>query len=340
MRRALRYVPVGALGDAPHVMVDGAPRPGTVLTLSHWPGTPTPEPLRADLSAEIVAAALARPDVLPAGVDVATVDHYDQDAVASLALLCRPDLAARHQDRLIEVARVGDFGVVRDRHAALVSFALASLVDPRRTPLPALRGGQRPGTMIDVCAVATDAALDLLPGLLEGHGDGGAALWTDEAAAYDAATGALCDGWARIEEVPELDVAVVTVDDHPDRAAAAWDGSALHRAAVHSATDRLRIVTVAPDWAELRYRYESWVRLGAGGAGVRRRVDLTAVAAELTGLDKGGARWVFDGANAITGGLHPEPGARPGITGDRFVALVLDRLAALDAGPPAWDPYR
>lgn len=50
----LSYVSCEELGDRPHVMVDGAARPGSVLTLSHWPQSPTPPLLARDLSGEIV----------------------------------------------------------------------------------------------------------------------------------------------------------------------------------------------------------------------------------------------------------------------------------------------
>ena len=56
-----RYRAYGELRDVPHVVVDGSAQPGTVLVLSHWPGMPTPEPLRRDLSAEIAFAYLEHP---------------------------------------------------------------------------------------------------------------------------------------------------------------------------------------------------------------------------------------------------------------------------------------
>jgi hypothetical protein len=46
--RALAYVAVEELGDRPHVLVDGATRPGSILTPSHWPRSPTPTALGAD----------------------------------------------------------------------------------------------------------------------------------------------------------------------------------------------------------------------------------------------------------------------------------------------------
>src|ERR1700733_13664848 len=105
-----RYVPAGLLDGRPHVIVDGAPRPGTVCTLSHWPGTPTPEALWHDVSAGIVITALAR-RALPDGVEAVSVDHYDADGVLALALLCVEGLADRHGAFLVEAARAGDFDV-------------------------------------------------------------------------------------------------------------------------------------------------------------------------------------------------------------------------------------
>ena len=48
------FVPPEDLGGAPHVVVDGARLPGTVLSLSHWPDAGTPPALAADTSAAIV----------------------------------------------------------------------------------------------------------------------------------------------------------------------------------------------------------------------------------------------------------------------------------------------
>lgn len=340
MAKGFRYVPLGDLGTGRHVMVDGAPRPGTVLTLSHWPSTPTPPALRRDLSAESVLAFLDHRELRPPRVAVATVDHYDEDAVVGLALLCVPDLAERDGDLLVDVARAGDFGVVRNRRAALVSFALASLADAGRSPLPELRPPRRPAPMIDVCALAAAEALRALPVLIRADVRDFEALWSQEAAAYDASVAAFEDGWATLEERPDLDLAVVRIDEgHPDAAAARWEDRPLHRAAVHSATTCMRVATLSASCVEVRYRYETWVRL-ADGSAVRPRVDLAGVADELTGLEPDAARWIFDGANAITGALHPGVGSTPSVDPERFLAVVARRLSALDGGPPAWDPYR
>jgi len=331
------YVPAQLLGGRPHVMVDGAPRPGTVLTLSHWPGTPTPEPLWADLSAEIVLRALERPGVVGT-VDAVSIDHYDEDGVVSLAMMVLDGLAEKHGDFLVEVARVGDFGVVQDRRAALVAFALGTLADAERTPVEALRPGRRPGNWLEVCSLAATEALILLPSLAaapEEYED----LWRGEAAAFDAARRALEESVATIEELPESDLAVARVPtevETPAIAAAAWAGRPLHPAALHSATSCLRVATIQGPRYELRYRYESWVRLCSRRP--RPRVDLTRLAAQLSALERAGTAWTFDGAGAITPALglgDIDSSLEP----ERFLELVVDALAELDAGPAAWDPY-
>src|SRR5271155_67758 len=97
-----RYVPAHLLAGRAHVIVDGAARPGTAATLSHWPATPTPAELGADLSAEIVRRARRRPELLPAGVDLASIDHDDVDGVVALALLVVDGLDRQYGPLLVE----------------------------------------------------------------------------------------------------------------------------------------------------------------------------------------------------------------------------------------------
>ena len=314
-----RFVGAPDLHAVPHVMVDGAPRDGTVCALSHWPGTPTPRALWADLSAEIVLKALEHPGFIPDEVEVASVDHEDVDGVVSVALLCVEGLAASHGPLLVEAARVGDFGVVLDRTAALVAFAVAAVLD---------RAGR---------GRANEQALNSLPALVADHG-AYESLWRDEAASFDASGDAIAREWASIEERPELDLAVVRVDTrHPDAPSAAWGGDPLHRAAVHSATSCLRVATITPGRFEVRFRYESWVRLATRRP--RPRVDLSYAARQLCEAETGGARWTFDGAGAITPALRVVGGGPSSLSPAHFLDVVCGQLSELDRGEPAWDPY-
>jgi hypothetical protein len=332
-----RFVPPHRLTGQAHVIVDGAPRPGTAYTLSHWPHTPTPGPLRADLSAEIARRALAHPEHLPAEVGVASVDHYDVDGVVALALVVVDGLDAAHGPLLVEAARVGDFDVVTDPRAALIAFALNGLEGrgPRLGSPPS--GASGSPDPLERCGHLTQEALDVLADLA-GDPERFPTLWRDEWDAFDASVGALEDGWASIEEIPAVDLAVVRVDPGHDAAAtAAWEAAPLHRAAVHSATTCSRVVTLAGDQKEFHYRYESWVRLA--GARPRLRVDLERLASTLTADEAAGVRWLFDGAGSITRALHMVGGAGSTIATERFLELLCGALAAGDAGPAAWDPY-
>jgi len=332
-----RYVQPHLLDDRAHVIVDGAPRRGTAYTLSHWPGTPTPPGLGADLSAEIVRHALDHPELLPDPVNVASIDHYDVDGVVALALVVVDGLNAAHGPLLVEAARVGDFDVVTDRRAALIAFALNALSDGDGG------GGAASAPAaydtVERCGRRAQAALAMM-GDLADDPEPFEALWRDEWAAYDASVGAFDQGWATLDEFPEFDLAVVRVDrDHDGTAATAWKSAPLHPAAVHSATSCLRVATLTGDRMELRYRYESWVRLS--GRRPRPRVDLERLASELTAAEEGNRRWVFDGAGALRGALHlARDDDTSTIAPERFVEVVCERLAALDRGPAAWDPYR
>ena len=332
--RRWRYVPAAALEGRPHVVVDGAPRPGTRCTLSHWPATPTPEELWADTSAGIVRRALARPRSLPKGVEVATIDHYDADGVIALGLLTVDGLDEAHGDVLERAAAAGDFDVVADRRDALVAFALAALGRPDPG---AGAGPAGDGPTGDHLATVAGRALEVLPRLAE-EPEAFEALWGAEAAAYDAAVALAGEGALRIEEDPGRDLAVVRVDPAAAGAAGAgWAGAVVHRAVVHSATPCLRVATVAGDRLEVRFRYETWVRLA--GRRPRPRVDLGGLAGALSEAEPDGGAWVFDGAGAITPALHRAGGAPSGLDPVRFLALLRAALDDLDRGAPAWDPY-
>jgi hypothetical protein len=331
------YLSPHLLDGSDHLIVDGAPRRGTVATLSHWPGTPTPAGLRADLSTEIARLARRRSDLLPVGVDTVSVDHFDADGVLAVALLVVDGLDDEHGPVLVEAARVGDFDVVTDSRAALIAFALNGL---QRQVAAEHAGVSGPGdgAVLACDGDATGRALDVVFALAADP-DRFEPWWRDEWRAYDASRQALAAGRVTIEEVPAVDLAVVRLDPGMDGTATGWKSAPLHPAAVHSATTCLRVATVTGDRVELRYRYESWVRLVSRRP--RPRVDLDRLAAELTALETGGARWVFDGAGALRGALHlTEPDASTTIDTERLIELMRRGLRSADHGPAAWDPYR
>src|SRR3954468_1060701 len=120
----MEYVAYFEVGERPNVVVDGAATPSTVLTLSHWPGAPTPEVLKADLSAEIAFRYLDHPE-LHVGADVVSNNHFDEDGLMSLYALIDPEGAMARRSLVEDVARAGDFGTFESRDAARVSFAIS-----------------------------------------------------------------------------------------------------------------------------------------------------------------------------------------------------------------------
>jgi hypothetical protein len=299
----MRYVPFDALAETPNVAVDGPPAPSTVLVLSHWPGNRTPAPLKDDLSAQIVFRYLDRPD-LHAASGVVSNNHFDEDGLVSLYAMIEPEAARARRGFWIDVAAAGDFGTCRARDAARAAFTLSAFSDPERSPLGAAFFAQPYAT------VTAGLYEHLLPRLPEIAGDvpRWKPLWEEEAARLTDAEEALRSGRIRIEEVPDLDLAVVVVPED-------FAGEP-HPMAVHNATQLLRVLLMRGRRYELRYRYESWVELISRRP--QPRIDLARLA-EAFGAEEGpDARWEFDGVDAITPSLHLVGAPQSAIPPERF----------------------
>jgi len=341
---ALRYVPYGALAGRPNVVVDGSPTAGTVLCLSHWPGTDVPPDLAADLSAEMALDYLGTFDRHGAA-DAVSNNHFDQDGLVGVFALVCPDEALPRRDLLAEVARAGDFATTSSRTAARVSMALAAYADPARTPLTAL-----PTDYGELTALFYTELLGRLPELCD-HPERCRALWAEEDAVLQASEAAIASGAVTIEEVPDLDLAVVTVPERAPRGGGHRFGDAwvagLHPMAVHNATERTALLTVRGGRRTLEYRYESWVQFRSRP--VRPRVDLAPLAVRLTEAEvasaAGGARvgraggavtWQVEPVSSLTPTLAPADGAESGLEPGALRTLVEEHLRA---APPAWDPF-
>ena len=113
----MRYVPWDELKGRPNIIVDGYPADGTLITLSHWRGSGSPEELADDLSTQIAFRYLDRPD-LKVDAELVSNNHFDEDGLAGIYAILHPDEALAHRERIIDVASAGDFGVFTDRGAA------------------------------------------------------------------------------------------------------------------------------------------------------------------------------------------------------------------------------
>jgi hypothetical protein len=316
----MRYVPYDELDGIPNVVVDGARHKDSVLVLSHWPKSGSPPELRDDLSAQIAFRYLDRPD-LHVAAEAVSNNHFDQDGLMSVYALVDPDAARARRDRVVDVARMGDFDTYVDRDSARIAWTIAALAaDP----------------------ATGDPYAELLPRLTEllDHPEGHRDRWREEDAHLARSEAGVASGEITIEEVPDLDLAVVTVPDswspQPAHFFTPVVAQAVHATAVHNATDRCRVLYLRGHRYRLQYRYETWVQHTAHPPG---RIDLTALAAELSDLEPGPGIWAFDGVGTIAPALHlvgagddPESAIAP----EDFRARVSRALAT---GAVAWDPY-
>jgi len=340
-----RYVAVEELGDPPlaHVLVDGAPRPGSVLVLSHWPGSPTPKALSRDTSTEIVFAYLhagsrstrlarsMRSTVAAGtGAQVVTNDHFDVDGLASVFALVDPDAAVRREELLVDVATCGDFGVVKSRTAARVAYSIGPIGDEAADEGAPEVARHDTAVRTAGSGIAYRAVLERAVELLD-HPERFRRYWQMEEDALTASLDDLRSGAIGIKEDHGADLAVVTrYHEGTGRKSAA-----LHRDAVHSATACSRILSFDGDRCEMWLRYESWVRFVSRK--VPLRPDLAPLGAELGALEPSGQSWQADGVAATTVSLRPPGDGRTGIA----PGLVEKTVAAyLCRTPGAFDPWR
>jgi hypothetical protein len=323
----VRFVPYHRLGGRPSVVVDGSPAPGTVLTVTHWPGYPPPAGIEDDLSAQMAFRLLEQPDLLPGEVEAVSNNHFDQDGLVSIYALAFPDDAVPRRRFLEDVAFAGDLALCRDRDAARVSMVLAALA----------KADDLPADYTERTGVLYEDALGRLPELcdhVERHRD----LWGDEDATLQASDAAFEDGRAVIDERPDVDLAVVTVaEDTPEagghRFSADWV-TGLHPMAVNSRTERVTLARLRGRRYDVELRYEGWIQLQSRP--VRPRRDLVPLAARLQGEETGDAEWSATPVGGLLPRLHLGDGQESSIAPDRFVELLTDHLRT---APPAWDPF-
>jgi hypothetical protein len=101
------FVPMGSPPPPRTLSVD-AGIAGAAAVYSHWQGERSPPELAADTSTGILCNAARDPGSWFAGFDHAANNHVDADGLLSLAVACRPDLAAQ-APLLIAAAEAGDF---------------------------------------------------------------------------------------------------------------------------------------------------------------------------------------------------------------------------------------
>ena len=303
-----------------------------MLCLTHWPGIASPPAFQADLSAQMAFAYLAAYDRHDPATAVSN-NHFDQDGLVSLYALTYPQAALSRRDFLVDIARAGDFAAFGNRAAARISMALSAYATPGRSPLGDMAG--------DYAAMTGQLYGELLGRLAEmcDHPDRYRHLWAEEDASLAASEAALATGQVTIEEVADIDLAVVTVPPDAPRSgghrfAGEWVPG-LHPMAICNATDRFTVLIIRGQSYQLCYRHETWVQYRSRRP--RPRTDLTALAERLNAQERGDGQWVAEPVSGLTPALRLEGAEESEISPAQFRAAAEDYLRN---GRPAWDPYR
>jgi hypothetical protein len=206
-----------------------------------------------------------------------------------------------------------------------VVFIIRSYADPEISPVvDELEGDDGTGS------ARYQALLPLLERFLDDT-DRYGPYWSDEWSAMLQSKTAMVTGQVELREIPHVDLAVAEAPE------------ILHPMVLYNSTERLRVLTTWPGgYYLLRYRYETWVQFASRP--VMPRVDLAPLLPRLQELERGGARWTFEG-NAITmPALQPVgPDGQPAPS-SLSLETLLDELVAFyerEQDNPAyqWNPY-
>jgi hypothetical protein len=330
---AMDFVPYRKLGSTPNIIVDGAPAPGTVLALSHWPHSGTPAELRRDTSAEIAFAYLDNPAHHVNALAVSN-NHFDEDGLVGIFALVQPSFAQTNRDLLIDVAKAGDFGVYQRRQAARIVFTISAFANESTSPL------DRSIFKRPYAELSDELYTRLLP-LLAGFVSDVSAyeeFWSDEDRQLTTSENLFTTGQATIVEKPDLDLAVIRLPSQlspfPAHRFTQQRQAECHPFAIHNRTNCFRLLIVQGRRFEFQYRYESWVQFNSKRP--EPRIDLTQLADDLNQNERSGGRWVFDGVDGITPKLRLEGAVESSFDESTFSGQLEHHLAS---GRPAWNPY-
>lgn len=327
-----RYLGLDELGDQRHLVVDGAPRQNSATVLSHWPISPTPTGLWRDLSAEIAYAYLLDETTWDQSTDIVTNDHLDVDGLISLYFLTNPERAIERAELLVEIARVGDFGVVRSSQAAEIAWILEALMqDPDLAIVDLADSAVTPGRATTASYRAMLAVLERIIESPERY----EAIVKGPRERFFATMNDISSGAITLEEHQDNDLCVVLVSE----TAAMTDTSntvegvpiGIDSYAIHSSTPASRIL-VCRDKRYVYYdRYETWVRFVSTRHQLRR--DLARLSIELNTVDE--VEWVAGHPSTLIPVLHHGTEVSS-LTRDQLITSLVDFLRASE---PAWDPF-
>ena len=336
------FVPFAQLRQQPTIVVDSVGN-GAALTLAHWRGAATPEPLRDDTSAGSVLRALHRPDAPGMEARAVTANHFDIDGFVGVWSLLHPDLARQHEPLLRLVATLGDFREI-DFANPLADHALklvcwlnaeekARFYEPFGAPARRRREDE----------ASAEKFAWFLPRFAEmlTHPAAGRAAWEPEYDRVQAAVAVVRSPATLLRRYPEI--GLVTVQTPQPQPYYALFGPTAGTDIVLSQYNGQRY--------ELEYKYTTWIDLASRPT--LPRLALAPLVQRLNELETSGRQWAADGITD-TGPLlrlagrklskaerYADPDGRP-IYASSIAPAVFERevVAFLRAGYAGLTPKR
>jgi hypothetical protein len=307
------------LAGRPNVVVDARPTHGTVLSLSHHPGSGSPDGLRADTSTAIVDRFLDLPGNGSGRHDVAvTNDHYDEDGLFGLWLL-QDQPPGRDPARAMAcaAAEAGDFSTWTRPEAAWCAITVMAMAEAPTTPLPGIRRALRQALDGDPAGALYAEILPRTRRVLEDP-ERFRELWEPRWSRVLRDTARLDAGEIRLDEMPEADLVVVQGDGPLD------DLALMPRSAM------TRVLMLGPGAeANLRYRYETWVDFASRPLPAR---PAFAPLADALARAESRAQWRFDDPGSPRPRLwSSDHRGRPAASSQepaRIAAIIAEHLAA------------
>lgn len=317
------YLPLGYTANMPNISLDSIDNASTLLTLSHWPSNHTPQRYKANLSTQSVFHYLKESGDVE-GAQVVTSDHFDLDGLASIYAFLSPASAMKHQQRLIDVARLGDFSRGASSHALKTAYTLNSLAAQVKLP-----------KNIDADTALLHIFKAILPSVehvLE-HTERYEEYYLDGMNHLARSERLLNHPDMMLVEYPDIDLAVfhlpaaISSDQLNDQ----QPYLGLSSIAFHNRTRCGVLAIIHGTVLEVRQRYESWVERISGIPRARR--DLSIFAQALQQDEREGGVWRYGGVENIMPALKYE-----GPDSTRYAAetLLMELRQFLKVAPAAW----
>lgn len=278
------FVPFSQLRRQPTIVVDSTGL-GAALTLAHWRGAATPEPLRADTSAGSVLRALQAPPTPGLEATAVTANHFDIDGFVGVWSLLNPEPALRHEHLLRLTATLGDFREINwhdpqaDHALQLVCWLNAEEKARFYEPFGAPARRRRED---EASAEKFAWFLPRFQDVLE-NPERSRAVWEPEVARVRQAVGVMQSARTTTRAYPEIGLLVVSTP------------APLPYYALFGASEGFDMVLSLYDdnRYEFEYKYTTWIDLESRPT--LPRLPLTGLAARLNAQEQTTRRWTFDG---------------------------------------------